>query len=44
LIEVNANSSNLFAEINSSGNINYFGIPDLIELSKYGTGVLVDKN
>jgi len=44
LIEVNANSSNLFAEINSSGNIKYVGIPNLIELNHYGTGSLIDNN
>lgn len=44
LIEVNASACNLLAETNVSGNINYIGIPSLIEYNNYGTGSLIDKN
>lgn len=44
LVEVNADATNFLAEINSSGSINYIGIPNLIEINNYGTGSLVDNN
>lgn len=44
LIEVNAEATNLFAEINSSGSITYVGTPNLIEFNNYGTGSLIDNN
>ena len=44
LVEVNADQCNLLAEINSSGNIYYKGIPATIQFNNYGTGELIDKN
>ena len=44
LVEVNAEATTLLAEINSSGNINYIGVPISIEFNNYGTGNLIDNN
>lgn len=44
LVEVNANQCALLAEINSSGNIHYKGLPSSIQFNNYGSGDLINKN
>lgn len=44
LVELNADQCVLLAEIRSSGSIYYKGTPGQIELNRYGTGELIDKN
>ena len=44
LLEVNSSNCLFQAEINSVGNINYIGIPTILNYNRYGSGDLIDKN